>query len=323
MRPAGWQGGQAHARELSQVTSHAAVGRRGRPDRRLVTWARIITDFVFDNGNIAHEKTTFETIREGAAMSIDGLVQADVIILSWNRVEDTIAAAKSAIEQEGVVKRIQIVDQGSDPANLAALERFVAKAEDIRLERLGRNTGVAGGRNIATAMGRAPYIIALDSDAIFADRHTVSRAVAHLDADPGLCAIGFRIVNFFSGENDAGSWDYPAAHRPDQRFSTTRFVGAGHAIRRSVFTAVGGYDDRLFFCGEELDLCYRMLNAGLRIDYVPDVAVLHKVSPDHRSYWEKVDIFIQCETVCLVPTIQHAVAAPGDIGRCVLREGAS
>ena len=33
--------------------------------------------------------------------------------------------------------------------------------------------------------------------------------------------------------------------------NTTRFVGAGHAIRRSTFEAVGGYDERLMFCGEE------------------------------------------------------------------------
>ncbi len=48
-----------------------------------------------------------------------------------------------------------------------------------------------------------------------------------------------------------------------------------------------GYDERLFFCQEELDLSYRMLNLGYRIEYFPAVKVRHKVSPDHRVAWER------------------------------------
>lgn len=212
-------------------------------------------------------------------------VQVDVIILSWNRPDDTMAAIASAVAQEGVSQRVLIVDQGSEGENLRRLEEYLAGVPDARLQKLGRNSGVAGGRNIASAMGDAPYIVALDSDAVFADRRALATAVAHLDAHPELCAIGFRIDNYFTGENDATSWDYPPGCRPDRGFPATRFIGAGHAIRRRVFEAVGAYDERLFFCGEEVDLCYRMLNAGYRIAYVPEVAIRHKVSPEHRVLW--------------------------------------
>ena len=212
-------------------------------------------------------------------------VQVDVIILSWNRPEDTIAAIASAAEQEGTSKRVLIVDQGSTPENLKLLEDYLAGVPCATLRKLGRNSGVAGGRNIASAMGTAPYIVALDSDAIFSDRHALAAAVAHMDAHPRLCAIAFRINNYFTGENDATSWDYPPGCRPDNGFPATRFIGAGHAIRRDVFMAVGAYDERLFFCGEEIDLSYRMLNAGYRIAYVPEVSIRHKVSPEHRVLW--------------------------------------
>jgi GT2 family glycosyltransferase len=212
-------------------------------------------------------------------------VQVDVIILSWNRPEDTIAAIASAAEQEGVEQRILIVDQGSEPANLRLLEDYLNSVPRASLRKLGRNIGVAGGRNIASALGSAPYIVALDSDAVFADRQALATAVAHLDSHPELCALGFRISNYFTGDNDATSWDYPPGCRPDTGFPASRFIGAGHAIRRSVFEAVGAYDERLFFCGEELDLSYRMLNAGYRIAYVPEVGIRHKVSPEHRVLW--------------------------------------
>jgi GT2 family glycosyltransferase len=210
----------------------------------------------------------------------------DVIILSWNRPDDVMAAIGSALQQVGVSRRVLVVDQGSDPANLARVEQFVEGNPDIALQRLEKNLGVAGGRNVATAMGHGRYVVALDSDAEFADSTALARTVAHLDANPGLAAIGFRIDNYFTGENDALSWDYPG-HVPEERFLTTRFIGAGHAIRRVTFEAAGGYDDRLFFCQEELDLCYRMLNLGYQIEYFPDVGIRHKVSPDHRVAWER------------------------------------
>src|SRR6186713_3033530 len=94
--------------------------------------------------------------------------QVDVIVLSWNRVEDTMAAIRSAAKQVGVVMRILIVDQGSDSDNVCRLEEFLRQVPCAELKKLRRNVGVAGGRNIASAMGRAPYIVALDSDAEFA-----------------------------------------------------------------------------------------------------------------------------------------------------------
>ena len=215
----------------------------------------------------------------------------DVIILSWNRVEDTLAAIESAALQQRVAQRILIVDQGSSPECIAQLEELVSDLPCAQLLKLSKNSGVAGGRNLATGMGSAPYVVALDSDAVFEDENALARAVAHLEADPDLCAIGFRIKNFFTRKNDETSWDYAGHGSPERRFAATRFIGAGHALRRAAFEAVGGYDERLFFCGEELDLCYRMLNLGMRIEYCPDVAVLHKVSPEHRVFWDRGRFF--------------------------------
>ncbi len=75
------------------------------------------------------------------------------------------------------------------------------------------------------------------------------------------------------------------AHTEDE-FWATRFVGAGHAIRRRAFEAACGYDDRLFFGGEERDLCYRIINVGYRIRYVPSISVRHKIAPEGRVRWD-------------------------------------
>lgn len=212
----------------------------------------------------------------------------DVIILSWNRIEDTIDAIKSALGQEGVRVGTFVVDQGSEPEGLARLQAFCDEHPSVHLEALGRNLGVPGGRNYATRMGSAPLIVGLDNDAEFKDPQTLARVVQIFNTHPDLGAIGFRILVHSTGEDDLSSWGYPKHlwEDRDKPFDSANFIGAGHAYRRSVFEEVEGYDDSLFFCWEELDLGHRIINAGHAIRYEPSAVITHKVSPEARVRWK-------------------------------------
>lgn len=213
--------------------------------------------------------------------------RVDFIVLSWNRTEETIAAIESARAQKGVIGSVKVVDQGSEPDSLARLRAYVVGLDNVALKELGRNVGVPAGRNIATRMGDAPYVIAIDNDAEFAEEECALRAVELLESEAHLAVIAFRILNYYTRDDDDSSWGYPSslwAWR-DKTFFTSMFVGAGHAIRRSAFDAAGGYDDDLFFACEEVDLGLRLINAGYRIKYDAAIAVLHKVSPEGRFRW--------------------------------------
>ncbi len=213
--------------------------------------------------------------------------RVDFIILSWDRADETIAAIDSARSQTGVAGSVIVVDQGSDPGNLARVRAYAAGADDVSLVELGRNLGVAAGRNVATRLGRAPFVVAIDNDAEFADERCALRAIRLLESDPTLAVIAFRILNYDTCEDEDSSWGYPSGlwELRGNSFFTSRFVGAGHAIRRSAFESVGGYDDDLFFACEEIDLGLRLINAGYRIKYDASIRVLHKVSPEARLKW--------------------------------------
>jgi GT2 family glycosyltransferase len=223
----------------------------------------------------------------GAAGPPAGHYDADVVILSLDRPVETTAAIRSALAQAGVSRHVFVIDQGSRPEALAYVAGVVASRDDATLVALDRNHGVAGGRNHGSALGHGRVIFGLDNDAEFADGATLASAVAALDADPTLAAIGCRIKLHATDDDDLSSWGYPVSLLPraGAAFDAVTFVGAGHAIRRTAWDSCGGYDAALFFCWEEFDFCLRAIEQGWRIRYRGDIVVRHKVSAERRCAW--------------------------------------
>ena len=83
---------------------------------------------------------------------------ADVVILALDRPDETIAAIYSALTQTNVTRHVLVIDQGSHPDHLARLADVVAGRRDATLVSLGRNRGVAGGRNVGSALGHGRII---------------------------------------------------------------------------------------------------------------------------------------------------------------------
>jgi GT2 family glycosyltransferase len=214
-------------------------------------------------------------------------LRADIIILSWDRVDDTLQSIESALAQRGVDIRVCVIDQGTKPEDLERLKGFCSHDPRITLIVNALNTGVPGGRNQAIRLGSAPYVVALDNDAVFADADQVARAVAIAERNPDVAALAFRIMLFDQDADDPGCWVYnkDVANWAGRWFETIRFVGAGHLLQRRAFESVGGYDESLFFLHEELDLAFRLINRGMKIMYTPDVVVRHKVSGQNRVAW--------------------------------------
>ena len=216
------------------------------------------------------------------------LPSVDIILLSWNRVELTLETVESLLHQQGVALNIWIVDQGSTPENLTTLKNKTQDLQNVYIKTLGKNVGVPGGRNIGIELGEAEYTVSIDNDAVFESPDALSRVIDIFEAEPDVGIIGFRIINFFTSQDDEYSWSYPKPlkEKREERFLATRFCGCGHAIRRSVFEQANGYDAELFFYWEETDFSYRVINLGYKVIYEPSIRVLHKVSPEARVRWK-------------------------------------
>jgi GT2 family glycosyltransferase len=210
----------------------------------------------------------------------------DIVILSWDRLEETKAAISSALAQTGVQLKVIVIDQGSKQQSLRQLREFCELDSRIILVCNPENLGVPGGRNLGAYQGQAKYLVSLDNDAEFINPQQVAKACQLMDDQPELSALAFRILCFGTEQDDASSWSYHQnISEAGKSFYTDRFVGAGHMLRRQAFEQIGGYDDALFFLHEEVDLAKRLINNGGKIVYSPKVVIGHKVSNEHRVAW--------------------------------------
>jgi GT2 family glycosyltransferase len=65
-------------------------------------------------------------------------------------------------------------------------------------------------------------------------------------------------------------WDHADTRRVDQ------VIGAFFMIRRSVFEALSGFDERFFVYFEEVDLAFRARQAGWNSVFLADASIYHK-----------------------------------------------
>jgi GT2 family glycosyltransferase len=99
-------------------------------------------------------------------------------------------------------------------------------------------------------------LLPIDDDAVFVSPRTVEQTLAEFD-NPRVGAVAIPFINV--RRDNIIRQQAPDSGRI---YVTDAYVGAAHAIRRDRFLAAGGYRPRLFYMGEEGDLCIRMLNRG-------------------------------------------------------------
>ena len=206
----------------------------------------------------------------------------DVVILTWNDGELLAAAVDSALASTGVEVNVIVVDNGSEPP------ATVLDDPRVTLVRNAANRGVAPGRNQGAAVGAAPFVCFLDSDARLLPS-TLQLLQEPLAADPGV-ALSAPVFTGQPAEASAGrapTLSDKALRVLDVR-STYRTVagggpwwdvdfaiGACQLVRRTDFEAVGGLDETYFYGPEDVDLCLRLREAGRRVVQVAGAGCHH------------------------------------------------
>ena len=166
-----------------------------------------------------------------------------------------------------------VVDDGSDPPLPSATVR------------LGRNRGPAAARNAGLVHVTTDLVAFVDTD-VELPAGWLDHLLPHFD-DGGVVAVAPRIVSA-PGRSALARWEAgnspldlgaePARVRSGTRVSYV--PGAAIVCRTDAVRDVGGFDESLRF-GEDVDLVWRLDEAGGTVRYEPAVTVWH----DPRSDW--------------------------------------
>jgi GT2 family glycosyltransferase len=189
-----------------------------------------------------------------------------VVLTQGRRPAELAAALASLAAQRGVEVDVVVVGNGWEPAGLPDGVRAVALPED---------RGIPAGRNAGVGSVDGELLFFLDDDARLAAPDALAAVAARFAADRSLGLLQLR-VDAADGGRPPRDW-VPRLRVGDRtRSSDVTAVWEGAvAMRRAVFEAVGGWPEPFVRGHEGVDLAWRVLDAGFRVVYAGDVAVLH------------------------------------------------
>lgn len=207
----------------------------------------------------------------------------------------------------GAPPDVVVVDNGSRDGSTAALRSALPA---VRIVDAGANLGYAGGANRGIAATDSEVVAVCNPDARV-EPGTAGALLHRLGTEADLGAVGPAVL-------EPDGTHYPSARRlpstvdatghavlgrvwprnpftrryrqldadPDRPRDVDWVSGAAVWLRRAAVDTIGGWDDRYFMYVEDVDLCWRLRQAGWRIAYEPAGTVVHVqgASTDRHPY---------------------------------------
>lgn len=216
-------------------------------------------------------------------------MRASVIVVTYNSAASIEACLRSICADMGPHDELIVVDNGSADGTAGLVRTRFPQARLLA----GENIGFAGGNNLGAQIARGDYLVLLNPDTV-ARPGTIDALLAPLarHADVALstaCVVHMRrpaIVNTCGNTMHYTGLAYcRGAGRPAREYAEPADVdavsGAACAIRRALFAALGGFDQRFFMYVEDTDLSLRARLAGFRCVYTPRALVEHDYQPNY------------------------------------------
>lgn len=220
------------------------------------------------------------------------MAKTAVVILNWNGRKFLERFLPSVVEHSKGIADVVIADNDSKDDSVAFLQK---EYPEIRIIRNNENGGFAKGYNDALKLVEADYYILLNSDIEVAE-NWIQPVIELMEQDKTIAACQPKIRSYYQKDEfeyagAAGGfidrYGYPFCkgrifqvlekdngqfNEPYEIFWAT---GACMFVRASVFHEMGGFDEYFFAHMEEIDLCWRMKNAGYKLMYCPGSLIYH------------------------------------------------
>ena len=231
-----------------------------------------------------------------------------IIIVSYNTKKlltqclDSLNAVRTELDFEVIVS-----DNASSDGSVEAVKNDYPW---VTLIESTQNQGFAKGNNSARSMCQGKYVLFLNSDTIV-HKSTLKESVRYLENNPKVASMTCKTL-LPSGKLDkdvrrsfptpwvafthlvlpldrlipkskvfAKYWysyiDESTIHEVDV------IQGAFHMSRKAVLDSLDWFDEDYFLDGEDIDLCWRIKEAGWKIYYYPEVTITHVKKASKRT----------------------------------------
>ncbi len=217
-----------------------------------------------------------------------------LVIINYNTCDHLRNCLESMRAYQG---EVIVVDSGSTDGSLELLRTQFPRVT-VRLTE--GNLGYGAAANLGIRVSQSEYVLLLNSDTLIRPE-TATALASFLDSHPRAGLAGPRLVN---PDRTLQLSTFPNPTPLDIFLDTTNLTrvirripglderylrtwshvqprrvpwvsGAAMAIRRSAFDAVFGFDEAFFMYFEEVDLCYRLAEAGWETWFAPVTEIVH------------------------------------------------
>ncbi len=223
----------------------------------------------------------------------DKKIKTAIVILNWNGekyLRKFLPSVCTHSQRDDTL--IVLADNGSSDNSVEYIQHNFPQVECILL---GKNYGFTGGYNKALAQIDANYYVLLNSD-VEVSAHWLEPIIQMMDADNNIAAAMPKILSFsdktqfeYAGASGGfiDKFGYPFCRgriiseleKDRGQYDDIRDIfwasGAAMFVRADLYRKFKGLDEDFFAHMEEIDLCWRLKNAGYRIVVNPESIVFH------------------------------------------------
>ena len=215
------------------------------------------------------------------------LPSVTIVIVGYNCCEP-LRQCLSRLQASGAMPRVIVIDNASADSSAAMVRK---EFPSVQLIANAENRGFAAGCNQGIRATTGDFVLLLNPDTL-PDPAELEKLVQTLIAQPAVGACGPRILNP-DGSLQPSCRRFPTLgimicaelgwrgryHMSDWRHDSTRDVdqlmGSCLLLRRAALEQVGLLDERFFVYFEEVDLCWRLKQAGWRVLFVGEAGLTH------------------------------------------------
>lgn len=208
---------------------------------------------------------------------------------------------------EGISHEVIVVDNASRDDSRSYLP---VRFPEVRFEWNDKNTGFGRACNQGTALSCGEYILFLNPDTIVPE-DCLHRCLEHMVLHPSAGALGVRMHDGSGRYLRESKRSYPSPSTAflklsglsslfpesplfarydmgnQDAFASCRadvLAGAFMLVRRQALQVTGGFDERFFMYGDDIDLSWRLRKAGYENLYFADACILHFKGESHRRH---------------------------------------